>query len=290
MPFNLSASQLYSIANDTNAVCGLQNYWPFDGNTNDVANNKNMTYGGQAVAGLVNSRRGDPLSAMSFKGGYFVIPPGRYFNGDFTFSVWFLVRSFDHYARIVDLINPFTFIIAILNDGRIHVILDPNQNTRFASSYYFTPNTWHHISFVMQQNSVFLYINGTASSLTGPATTNVYNTPGDSNSNYLGKSNWNNDPLFNGIIDSLKIFNLALSPAEVLKNFNLSLTQVNMVPVDPCQTKVCGIGAQCIINSNGQATCSCQSGKTGDPEKRCCGRSLCFSSISTLTFQAYLLS
>lgn len=39
---------------------------------------------------------------------------------------------------------------------------------------------------------------------------------------------------------------------------------------ESCETKKCGTGATCTL-VNGVATCSCGAGKTGDPNKRCCG-------------------
>ena len=38
-----------------------------------------------------------------------------------------------------------------------------------------------------------------------------------------------------------------------------------------CQNTVCGAGAVCTV-SGGIEACSCSTGKTGDPNKRCCGK------------------
>ena len=53
---------------------------------------------------------------------------------------------------------------------------------------------------------------------------------------------------------------------------NLNLKRVNLLSIDPCQTKKCGVGAQCMVNPNGEATCACSNGKIGNPDKRCCGK------------------
>ncbi len=44
------------------------------------------------------------------------------------------------------------------------------------------------------------------------------------------------------------------------------------ISLDVCDNNPnpCGVGAICTSN-NGVATCTCPSGKTGDPKIRCCG-------------------
>jgi fibronectin type 3 domain-containing protein len=73
---------------------------------------------------------------------------------------------------------------------------------------------WVHLAVTLSANSLKLYVNG---ALAG-TTNNVPVRPIDINPtlNYLGKSQFGADPLFNGRIDDLRIYNRALTGAEVL--------------------------------------------------------------------------
>ena len=72
---------------------------------------------------------------------------------------------------------------------------------------------WVHVAVTLGANTATLYINGTA-----VATNNAFTLAPDAFNpavNYIGKSQWSADPLFNGQIDDFRIYNYALSAAEV---------------------------------------------------------------------------
>ena len=78
-------------------------------------------------------------------------------------------------------------------------------------------NQWYHVAFVLRNTNGYIYVNGIqvgTGSLFEPS--NVTRM-----SNYIGKSNWG-DPNANAIYDDLKIYNGAMSAAEILNDYTTS--------------------------------------------------------------------
>ena len=82
---------------------GLVNYWPFNSHIQDVVGGVKLYNGKNAK--LVPDRFGRSLSALSFNGGYYQLPPGSYLSNNFTVSVWVYERSYTYWHRIFDFSN-----------------------------------------------------------------------------------------------------------------------------------------------------------------------------------------
>lgn len=82
-----------------------------------------------------------------------------------------------------------------------------------------TNGSWNYIGFVRDGDYVYFYINGSLSSTgTGFAAKNA--TPDSGNDRRIGRQTTNTAYDFNGQISNFKIYNKALTSAEVLQNFN----------------------------------------------------------------------
>ncbi len=72
-------------------------------------------------------------------------------------------------------------------------------------------NTWSHMASTFSELTISLYINGVmVASGSAPEPPNVFRTQ-----NYVGKSDWSDNPLVDANIDELKMFDRALTQAEV---------------------------------------------------------------------------
>jgi hypothetical protein len=77
------------------------------------------------------------------------------------------------------------------------------------------PSGWHHVAVVIDSAamSLTLYLDGEV--VDTSATTLLPRDLGTTNQNWLGRSQWTADAYFTGSLDEFRIFNRALSAAEV---------------------------------------------------------------------------
>ena len=196
---------------------GLVNYWPMDNQLTDIVGGANM-YNGYNVE-FVKDRFGNSNSAIRFTEGYYQVPPGVYFNGDFTVSVWIKpINVFNQWARIIDFGNGGlsdniqflssysdrgqpTFYVYIYNYGSS---VDPNMQLIIGQ--------WTHLVFTLKESVGTLYMNGLQISQT-----NTMYVPRNVNRtlNYVGKSNWDGVSNLWADLDDLRFYNRSMTQAEV---------------------------------------------------------------------------
>ena len=215
---------------------GLINYWAFNKNVvKDSVGNKDLVNGFNAA--LTIDRFGIPDSALSLTNGYYQVPAGVYFSGDqFSFMAWVKIRTIQQYSRLID--------FGFLGGGNV-VMLSLSDSTSGKPYLYFQSGgldivgfstkaldigKWQHLACVYSFPFYSIYIDGVETTAPGSRTnlasfilTNIERT-----SNFIGRSNWYNNPLgkdldANSDFDDLKIFNRALSPKEIQFEMNNSL-------------------------------------------------------------------
>ncbi len=203
---------------------GLQNYWTFCNNLIDLMTNLSLY--NSVNAAFTSDRFNKANSAMSLSSGYLQAPSGVYFTGgSFTIMTWIYPRAFDNFARIIDFGNgpgsdSVVWMFSYAGTGKLYqyLVQDPATVLDFQTSQSIQMNQWQHLSFVFEKsspsNNINIYVNGVlfaTTSLTGQPT-NVIRT-----SNYIGKSNWNEngDPNANAIFDEIKIFSVALTQSQI---------------------------------------------------------------------------
>jgi hypothetical protein len=117
----------------------------------------------------------------------------------------------------------------ILNQYNFQIIGNKLQFWDYSTSYGFTDNTslnssnttlssniWYQVGFVKNGTSGIYYLNG-QQDRTVTAASNV--TYGNSN-HVIGRDHRDNNKYFNGNIAQASIYNRALSPTEILQNYN----------------------------------------------------------------------
>jgi hypothetical protein len=92
-----------------------------------------------------------------------------------------------------------------------------NQDLTFASSTYLTANVWNHVICTYNGSIKIIYVNGVqVASVNASGTLNTGQT-----NQYIGKyGNAGNNYPFNGRIGETRVYNIALSAAQVLQNYN----------------------------------------------------------------------
>lgn len=144
---------------------------------------------------------------------------------DFTIATWVkLPSTLATNTRIFDFgNNSSNFMTLIPKSGsNVRYKITSASGTDDRSMPYVLPtNQWVHIT-ISQQGSVFkFYVNGTLQYTDANATVKP-SALGVTTRNYLGKSQYSTDPYSDHIYDDFKIFDRALSDAEVV---NLTKTQ-----------------------------------------------------------------
>jgi hypothetical protein len=197
-------------------------YYPFNGNANDAAGSNNGTVNG---ATLTTDRFGNPNSAYSFDGVNDVISfnsPFTTSTDNFTITAWVKRASASSGGQIVSNgRNPGNGFPASEYDGYSYGTgggsLAANYHAVIAPEGGCPPQGtgWDFTALVRESGVTKLYLNGVQCPNTF---TNAPFTP--TQNAFIGALNGNNISPFEGAIDDVKIFNVALTEAQVLAEFN----------------------------------------------------------------------
>jgi hypothetical protein len=200
---------------------GLVAHYPFDGNASDMSGNGN--HGTVNGASLGTDRHGISGKAYSFDGVDDFIDSGNsplFALNEFTISLWFK-----------EVVNPSGGAVLVSKSadasGEMGYRIDADADNfnrlvwsrmgiiQGGSGYHesniaFTQNTWTHVVGKKIGDKLYIYVNGATAGFTGGNTIPFNNT----NSLLFGKSHLGGDE-FGGSIDDVRIYNRALSAADV---------------------------------------------------------------------------
>jgi hypothetical protein len=140
---------------------------------------------------------------------------------NFTIAVWVNWDGGGAWQRIFDFGNDTTqnmFLTPVSGSGTLRFAITTNGGgaEQILQTSPLPVGQWQHVAITRNGNAARLYTNGVL------AVTNIINiAPASFNPvlNYLGKSQYP-DPLFNGRLDELYIYNYALSDAEITRLMN----------------------------------------------------------------------
>ena len=188
-----------------------------DNHVNDTVGGAHM-YNGYNVQ-FVKDRFGNPNSAMRFSDGYYQVPPGVYFNGDLTISVWIkTINTFNYSESIIDFANgsPLDNVIFAASYGYSgqpgFYIFIKHFETNTEPGLPFVLGQWTHMVFTLCDTVGYLYMNGLLISQA-----NYMIAPRNVNraSNYVGKSNLDGQGNLWADLDELRFYNRSMTQAEV---------------------------------------------------------------------------
>ena len=121
---------------------------------------------------------------------------------------------------------PSDNVLICFNPFHSH-IYDVTIQKYIDSSETLNTNTWIHYAITYSSsNTMLMYLNGIQiGSSTGVTLNNIVRTQ-----NYIGKSNWDGDPLINdAIFDEFKIFNRPLNSSEITSEMNKLQPQIIII-------------------------------------------------------------
>jgi hypothetical protein len=189
--------------------------------------------GGTASTGtgysFTSGKVGSALTLQKAGYGYVSLPATIFASAtDITIAAWVKVVTAQSWPRILDvgvnanlLVNPNTgtkylnlvpqtstnnLIFAITNNG--YTSEQQLKTTRLSA------NVWKHLAVVLNAGTGTLYIDGGTTIVNKLISLRPVDL-GTIDYAYIGKSQFDADPYFDGAIDEFRVYNRALSPAEV---------------------------------------------------------------------------
>lgn len=218
-----STAQQWQFVLANPAVSGsLRARYDFQGSGNDSAGSRHATIAGVAtyVAGPTPAEG----TALAFNGSstYATLPAGVATSADITLSSWVKWNGGGSWQRIFDCGNDtssYMFLTPSSGDGTMRFAITTASGTgeQILDTTALPVGRWMHLAVTLSGNTGVLYVDG-APRVAGRITLD----PADVNAtrNYLGKSQYA-DPLFAGALDDFRIYDYALTRAEI----------ANLVPV-----------------------------------------------------------
>jgi len=207
---NLDARNLNSLSRSASPGT----WYDLTSNHNDATINGSLAYG-PGYGGALNFPGGDANYAQA--------KDGVYFDGSFTIQSWVYPTSVPNWNRIIDFgngtgVNNILLSCTYGTSGRPGLYIEGAQ---FEATTALTVNAWNNVCATYNSSTrvATIYVNGQPSGTRNsmPAPVNINRTRC-----YIGKSNWGNppDPNFVGGIGAIQIYNMWLTDAEILSNYN----------------------------------------------------------------------
>ena len=181
------------------------NYWSIDNHAKDTVGGAHMLNGYNVE--FVEDRFGKPNSAIRFSDGYYQVPPGVYFNGDFSVAVWVKINVRIQWASLID----FSYDYFYYHRNNVIITSQPAYK-QLTSNLALSIGQWTYLVVTLIENTASIYINGI---LAAQVFNSEIPTYANRTLNFIGKSCSANDGNLWADLDDLRIYNRALSQSEI---------------------------------------------------------------------------
>lgn len=256
---NQSAYSSEVSATPTGGQALLANY-NFENNSLDSSGNGNNA----ELVGSPGYATGVSGSAISLNGsGQSVIVPAGIMDNvtNFTIAAWVYWNGGNAWQRIFDFGNgtgQYMFLSPDSGNGTLRFAITTNGNgaEQQLNAAPLSTAQWIHVAVTYDGTTASLYTNGVLAA-SGP----VSISPAAFNpaANFLGQSQWPGDPTLNGVLDSVYIYNYALTGSQIA-NLAGGIPPNNNAPSAP--TALAAAAGNQVVNLTW--TQSTSSGITGD--------------------------
>ena len=198
--------------------------WTLDNTLDDSVRCNDLTaFPGASFSKVSNSPR--TFAGSLTPNGYYAAPPDVYFSGgDFTITSYVNIRTVKDWARIIDFgINKSDSIFLSYSawttgDPIVRIYnIDTLGGLQQRSPSSLTLNRWTHVAAILSGTTLSLYIDTT---LVRTETVTVLPRNVIRLNNFIGRSNWVVDEYADAMYRNIRLFNRALSAAELLVDFN----------------------------------------------------------------------
>ena len=217
---NSAGSSGYSAEASTapaGAPCLVAQY-AMDGNLTDSSGNSNDGL----LTGVPVYTAGKFGSAISLDGtsNFVSLPAGMVNYNDLTVTAWVYWNGGANWQRIFDFGNDTAHNLFLTAKSDANTLRFGTRNGGTAeqdlNTTVLSSNQWVHVAVTLSGNTGRLYVNGVLRN-----TGTITNNPSDFNpvNVWIGKSQWP-DPLFSGRVDDFRIYNYALSAAQIANVYN----------------------------------------------------------------------
>ena len=190
----------------------------FDSSANTVEEKPGYDIG----SGLIETFDVDSVSnALSFDGGddYVDVGSPTWHQGDFTWELWAFLRD-DRDQMLINHGTGYGGNGAYLNWFENKIYLTAGTQQAYTKVNPFPLNTWAHIAAVKQGSNVKIYVNGEEQTDTSNFSSQQIDAP--SGNMWVGKFSTGIQPV-NGLIDEVRIWNVARSERDIKDNLNRQL-------------------------------------------------------------------
>ena len=189
--------------------------WVFDSDLSDSWNSNYGTLNGSG-ASLAQGVIGEALSLNG--SGYISLPEGVANGKDLTISAWVYWNGGSNWQRIFDFgtsTSQYLFLTPSSGSGTLRLAIKDGGAEQIVQANVALPTQrWYHLVAVIKDDTATMYADGVAFGSNENFTIDTFDFEPDHN--YIGKSQFSSDPLFNGLIDDFRIYNYALSQDEVV--------------------------------------------------------------------------
>ena len=222
------AAWLNSVYTMPSWATGMINHWAFTNNYLDSVTLQTPTTAGSGLT-FVSDRSSKTTSALSFTGGYLILPSATYFNGDLTITVWGLMNSFNTWSRVIDCAatllpaqNSDNVLLAATGGTTGSPVLSlTNYNGggdvyTWTTTQLWTIGVWGHVAVTLSGTTSTLYFNNVQK----VQSTQIVPRGNARPYSYIGYSRYVADGLLNGYLDDLRVFSRALSTTELTQVYN----------------------------------------------------------------------
>jgi hypothetical protein len=214
---NTSANSAQVVAMPTGAPALLAKF-SFDATLSDSSGNANNPIVTNGTATFTGGKYGSSLS-LNGTDQSLLLPANILASvTNFTFAAWVKWGGGSPWQRIFDFGNDTTqylFLTPSSGSGTLRFAITTNSNgaEQLVQTSPLPVGQWEHVAVTCSSGAMRLYTNGVLA-----ATSAMNIVPANFNPalNFLGKSQWP-DPLFNGSLDEVYIYNYALTDAEIAR-------------------------------------------------------------------------
>ena len=155
-----------------------------------------------------------------------------------TIAAWVYWRGASAWQRIFDFGNSdseYMFLTPRATSSKMRFAIKNNgEEMTLEGQTYLTRLAWKHVAITMSPTEVDMFVDGELVS----STTSISIRPSDIKPifNYIGRSQFASDPLFSGYIDDFRIYNHALSSADI--KALVTLDAINGVEMSNTQKQI----------------------------------------------------
>lgn len=189
-------------------------HYVFDESTNDITENVfDAVVEGTHTYNTIENQEKTGCIALGGTA-YLMLPPAATHHSDMTVSAWVNVTGTKTWQRIFDFGNStdqYFFLTPNNGSGMSVVMKNGGEEQRLTTATL--QDGWHHVAVTLSPDAVTLHIDGEQAATTADITIRPIDfMPVRC---YIGRSQFAADPLLTGSIADLRIYNSALTPADI---------------------------------------------------------------------------